>query len=65
MIGFRVFFDENRIIVGLNPILLLDQTRVDSKFFGTATNFELKWEVDPGDHLSQIYGSFSEQGYLV
>lgn len=26
---------------------------------------EIKWEVTPGDHVSQIIGSFTEQGYLA
>jgi len=25
----------------------------------------MKWEVQPGDYISRIFGSFSPQGYLA
>jgi hypothetical protein len=29
------------------------------------TSIEVKWELEPGDQISQIEGSFTDQGYLA
>ena len=65
ILGFRTFLDENRYIVGITPIVLVNQTRYEAQTNGDTTSVVLAWQVDPGDHICEIAGSFTDQGYLA
>lgn len=43
LLGLKVFLDENKFIVGILPILLVEQNRVEAKLQGNATSIEVKW----------------------
>ena len=63
--GFKAFLDENKYIVGLAPTMLVDQARYEAQIYGESTSVVLNWEVKPGDQISEISGSFTDQGYLA
>jgi hypothetical protein len=65
MMGMKVYLDENRTICGLGTIMTVNGSKYESRPIGAPTNIELKWEVQEGDELTRILGSFSEQGYLA
>ena len=39
----RAFLDENRFIVGLAPVLLVEQTRYEAQTYGETSSIVLAW----------------------
>ena len=63
--GLKAYLDENRYLTGLAPILRANGVRKWIQPSGKVTELELKWQLQAGDSIKKIRGSFSREGYLA